>query len=64
VLDDIEGPGVESGEHDLINRGLEGGEGVIENDRSMAGMWIVGRVTCRLLEEAVGCCATKLVLAV
>ena len=64
MLDDTEGPGVEYGEHDLMNWGDDGGDGVIENERCMAGMWIVGRVTCLLLEEAVGCCARELEPAV
>lgn len=64
VLDDMEGPGVEPSEHDLMKGGDDGGEGVIENERCMAGMWIVGRVTCLLLEEAIGCCAMELEPAV
>jgi len=50
VLDDMEGPGVEPDQRDVMNWGDDGGDGVTENERCMAGMWIVGR-----LEEAVGC---------
>lgn len=62
VLDDMEGPGVEPGEHNLIYWGEDGGDGVMENERCMAGMWMVGRVTCLLLllQEAVACCGCEL----
>jgi len=60
VLDEMEGPGVDSGEKDLKNWGDDGGDGVMEKDLCIAGIWIVGRLTCMLLEEAIDCCACEL----
>ena len=50
VLDDMEGPDVEPEEPDLTKWGDDGGVGVTENERCIAGMWIVGRLTCLSLE--------------
>ena len=48
--DDADGPGVEPEEPNLPKWGDDSGEGVTENERCIAGMWIVGRPTCLLLE--------------